>query len=630
MDRAIFTFVLLCSCAYVGYTSKLIVILMDGFRWDYFDHVDMPGFAKMAKDGVKVDYLQPDYPSLSYPNYYSAMTGLHCESHGMVGNYMYDVNQNKSFLIGANPDQSLPLWWDDAEPVLARFRQSLTSSGLDKDVNIMIFSDHGMANVTKTVDITNAFDTEDIKVLLPEVPYVSIWPMEGKLEKVYNDLISANKSNITVYKRESIPDRYFLKRHPRTAPIVIQADQGVLIKAPWICSECNDITFSSYKGMHGYDNVNPEMRGIFRAVGPAFKGNFTNKPIAIIELYQIMCHILGLKPNAHNGTWSNVAEMMIKDGVHCENHGMVGNFMYDTTRDKNFLIGLNPDQGLSFWWEDAEPLWITAEKQGKKSYMFYWPGCDVTIRGTTPTHCDKYTKVTLLADFRNSLHQTMGLLRNNSADLIGIYLEAIDSYGHKYGVNSPQLNQLLLDVDKMLQDFRQNLTSNGLNDDVNIIVFSDHGMTNLTQIVNITDVLNMSDIKVIFQEPPYVTIWPEEGQLEKVYDDLVRANKPNITVFKKEDLPERYHLKRHPRTAPIVIRPDSGVAVVALWKCSECSVIPPGTTDIGFHGYDNTLPDMRAIFRATGPEDVAVVVRISVRLVDSDWFTATLKPSGRV
>lgn len=75
MDRVIFTFVLLCSCAHVGYTSKLIVILMDGFRWDYFDHVDMPGFAKMAKDGVKVDYLQPDYPSLSYPNYYSAMTG---------------------------------------------------------------------------------------------------------------------------------------------------------------------------------------------------------------------------------------------------------------------------------------------------------------------------------------------------------------------------------------------------------------------------------------------------------------------------------------------------------------------------------------------------------------------------
>ena len=50
-------------------------------------------------------------------------------------------------------------------------------------------------------------------------------------------------------------------------------------------------------------------------------------------------------------------------GLHCEDHGMVGNFMYDTKNDKNFLIGLNPDQGLSFWWEDAEPLWITAERQ---------------------------------------------------------------------------------------------------------------------------------------------------------------------------------------------------------------------------------------------------------------------------
>lgn len=47
----------------------------------------------------------------------------------------------------------------------------------------------------------------------------------------------------------------------------------------------------------------------------AFKENFTNKPIANIELYQIMCHILGLKPNAHNGTWSNVADMMTKDGT---------------------------------------------------------------------------------------------------------------------------------------------------------------------------------------------------------------------------------------------------------------------------------------------------------------------------
>lgn len=51
---------------------------------------------------------------------------------------------------------------------------------------------------------------------------------------------------------------------------------------------------------------------------------------------------------------------------------MVGNYMYmyDTTRDKNFMIGQNPDQGLSFWWEDAEPLWITAEKQVREKDLY--------------------------------------------------------------------------------------------------------------------------------------------------------------------------------------------------------------------------------------------------------------------
>lgn len=59
--------------------------------------------------------------------------------------------------------------------------------------------------------------------------------------------------------------------------------------------------------------------------------------------------------------------------------------------------------------------------QGKKSYMFYWPGCDARIRGVVPTYCEKYTRATLLPDFEYSLQQTLGLLANNSADMIGKY-----------------------------------------------------------------------------------------------------------------------------------------------------------------------------------------------------------------
>ena len=49
--------------------------LLDGFRWDYFDSVELPGFKKLFKNGVKAEYMTVDFPSLSLPNYYSVLTG---------------------------------------------------------------------------------------------------------------------------------------------------------------------------------------------------------------------------------------------------------------------------------------------------------------------------------------------------------------------------------------------------------------------------------------------------------------------------------------------------------------------------------------------------------------------------
>lgn len=55
---------------------KLLVFLIDGFRYDYMDDLqNLSGFREIVEYGVKVDYLTPDFPSLSYPNYYSLMTG---------------------------------------------------------------------------------------------------------------------------------------------------------------------------------------------------------------------------------------------------------------------------------------------------------------------------------------------------------------------------------------------------------------------------------------------------------------------------------------------------------------------------------------------------------------------------
>ncbi|KAJ8302300.1 hypothetical protein KUTeg_021287, partial [Tegillarca granosa] len=76
--------------------SKLMVILLDGFKWNYFDKpgLDLPGFNKIIKNGV------------------------HCENHGFVGNYMYDIKHKEKFLIWRNkPTIYNTYWWEDAEPV---------------------------------------------------------------------------------------------------------------------------------------------------------------------------------------------------------------------------------------------------------------------------------------------------------------------------------------------------------------------------------------------------------------------------------------------------------------------------------------------------------------------------------
>ena len=69
---------LVTNVAADGHDKKLLVLLIDGFRWDYFNRFsdgELPGFDKLMKRGVKAQYLQSVFPSYSFVNFYSLMTG---------------------------------------------------------------------------------------------------------------------------------------------------------------------------------------------------------------------------------------------------------------------------------------------------------------------------------------------------------------------------------------------------------------------------------------------------------------------------------------------------------------------------------------------------------------------------
>jgi predicted AlkP superfamily pyrophosphatase or phosphodiesterase len=64
----------------------LIMISVDGFRWDYLNKYPSPAMNLLAKNGVRSERLLPVFPTLTFPNHYSLVTGLYPANHGITSN----------------------------------------------------------------------------------------------------------------------------------------------------------------------------------------------------------------------------------------------------------------------------------------------------------------------------------------------------------------------------------------------------------------------------------------------------------------------------------------------------------------------------------------------------------------
>jgi len=96
--------------------SPLILISIDGFRADYFDRGLTPTLRALANDGVHAKSMRPAFPSLTFPNHYTLVTGLYPDHHGMVGNSMWDTELGKFGLSNREAGRDRR-WWDGGEPI---------------------------------------------------------------------------------------------------------------------------------------------------------------------------------------------------------------------------------------------------------------------------------------------------------------------------------------------------------------------------------------------------------------------------------------------------------------------------------------------------------------------------------
>lgn len=77
----------------------LILVSIDGFRWDYPTRYRMPALERIISEGVKADALIPVFPTLTFPNHYSIATGLYPSRHGLVGNRFPSVDRQRLYSL---------------------------------------------------------------------------------------------------------------------------------------------------------------------------------------------------------------------------------------------------------------------------------------------------------------------------------------------------------------------------------------------------------------------------------------------------------------------------------------------------------------------------------------------------
>ncbi len=91
----------------------LILISIDGFRADYLDRGLSPNLSALAAGGARAERMIPAFPSITFPNHYTLVTGLYPDHHGIVNNTFEDPKLPGVFKMASKEEA----WWDEGTPI---------------------------------------------------------------------------------------------------------------------------------------------------------------------------------------------------------------------------------------------------------------------------------------------------------------------------------------------------------------------------------------------------------------------------------------------------------------------------------------------------------------------------------
>ncbi|MFC0677326.1 ectonucleotide pyrophosphatase/phosphodiesterase [Lysobacter korlensis] len=369
--------------------APVVLISLDGFRATDLDLGLTPNLARIAREGVRAEWMTPSYPSLTFPNHYTLVTGLRPDRHGVVHNTMQDAALGtfklskpeavtdsrwwggeplwvtaeraglptaamfwpgtEAAIGGVRPtrwsryDESVPaqervdrvLGWlgedestrprmttlyfeslDEAahdhgpdspqareamvklDAMIGRLVDGLEARGQLDQVNLVITSDHGMAEVKPghVVALEDMVDLADVDVVTSGQS-VGFEPKPGRTKAAEARLLGRHPHH-ECWRKADLPARWQYGRHPRVPAIVCQMDVG------WDAGTRAAIQkrpAGETRGSHGFDPHAPEMRAIFLARGPGFHDGVRLPAIDNVDVYPALARLLGLTPAPNDG-----------------------------------------------------------------------------------------------------------------------------------------------------------------------------------------------------------------------------------------------------------------------------------------------------------------------------------------
>ena len=289
--------------------------------------------------------------------------------------------------------------------------------------------------------------------------------------------------------------------------------------------------------------------------------------------------------------------LSIVTGCYPENHGILSNNMYDQEWDAEYYIGENSDPVKDGRWYDAEPIWVTAEKQGKLTGTYFWPGSEAEINGTRPSYYGVYDGDISREDRVQKILEWIDLPKQSRPVFMTLYFSDVDSWGHNIGPDAIGMNSIIKEIDESIGLLVSGLNKREILDNINIIITSDHGMAGLSRdrVIFLDDYININDVRMV-DWSPVAMILPEDDSIVSTYSALYDAH-PQMSVFKKEDVPARLHFNNHRRIPPIICIAADG------WSISDRDYFDenPYSFTGGTHGYEPINKSMHGIFIASGP-----------------------------